>query len=221
MKRAAYLWLTAGVLAMFLVSFGAAQSQSLGDYARQVRKQKAQKAAGGKQFDDDSMPKHDTISVIGHPSPQTPADDSAKAKLKPEASDDAQANDDGKSESKSETQPKSEAAPKSDVQAAKDEAAERDKSNKEWQKKLNEQKSQIDMLSRELDVMQREYRLRAAAMYADAGNRLRNSSEWDKEDADYKQKVAAKQKAIDDARLQLEDMKEEARKAGVPAPYRE
>ena len=54
-------------------------------------------------------------------------------------------------------------------------------------------------------------------MYADAGNRMRNSTQWDKEDADYKQKIADKQKAVEDAKQKLDDMKEEARKAGVPS----
>ncbi|MFZ0586294.1 MAG: hypothetical protein WBR31_20525, partial [Candidatus Sulfotelmatobacter sp.] len=59
--------------------------------------------------------------------------------------------------------------------------------------------------------------LRAAEMYADAGNRLRNSAQWDKQDADYKQKIADKQKAVEDAKQKLTDMQEEARKAGVPS----
>jgi hypothetical protein len=54
-------------------------------------------------------------------------------------------------------------------------------------------------------------------MYADAGNRLRNQLPWDKEDADYKQKIADKQKALEDAKQKLTDMQEEARKAGVPS----
>ena len=73
----------------------------------------------------------------------------------------------------------------------------------------------------ELDVVQREYRLRAAVMYADVGNRMRNSAQWDKEDTDYKQKIADKQKTLDDAKQKLEDMKEQARKAGAPASVRE
>ena len=73
------------------------------------------------------------------------------------------------------------------------------------------------MASRELDVTQREYQLRAAAMYADAGNRLRNSVQWDKEEATYKQQLADKQKALDEAKQKLEDMKEEAVKAGIPS----
>ena len=60
--------------------------------------------------------------------------------------------------------------------------------------KIATQKDQISLMSRELDVAQREYRLRAAAMYADAGNRLRNQTSWDKEDAQYKQQIAQKAK---------------------------
>jgi hypothetical protein len=86
---------------------------------------------------------------------------------------------------------------------------------------LNSQKEQIDLASRELDVLQREYQLRAAEMYADVGNRLRNSAQWDKQEADYKQKIADKQKAVEDAKQKLDDMQEEARKAGVPAAMRE
>jgi hypothetical protein len=88
---------------------------------------------------------------------------------------------------------------------------------KAWQDKVTTQKDQIDLASRELDVLQREYQLRAASMYADAGNRLRNSTDWDKQDADYKQKIADKQKAVDDAKQKLTDLQEEARKAGVPS----
>ena len=64
-------------------------------------------------------------------------------------------------------------------------------------------------------------KLRAAAFYADAGNRLRNEATWDKDDAQYKQQIAEKQKAVDDAKKQLEDLQEQARKAGVPSSMRE
>jgi hypothetical protein len=77
------------------------------------------------------------------------------------------------------------------------------------------------LLQRELDVLQREYQIRAAAMYGDAGNRLRNSADWDKQDAQYKQQIADKQKALDDAKQKQDEMQEEARKAGVPSSVRE
>ena len=98
-----------------------------------------------------------------------------------------------------------------------DDQAKQEAAWKDWQGKLKTQKDSIDLASRELDVLQREYQLRAAAMYADAGNRIRNSAQWDKQDADYKQKIADKQKEVDDAKQKLDDMKEEARKAGVPS----
>jgi hypothetical protein len=104
---------------------------------------------------------------------------------------------------------------------ADDEQAKKQAEWKSWQDKVSAQKNAIDLASRELDVLQKEYQLRAAAMYADVGNRLRNSTQWDKEDADYKQKIADKQKAVDDAKQKLDDMQEEARRAGVPAAMRE
>jgi hypothetical protein len=69
--------------------------------------------------------------------------------------------------------------------------------------------------------MQREYRLRAAAMYADVGNRLRNQTQWDKDDATYKTQVEQKKKEVDAAKQALTDLQEQARKAGVPARLRE
>jgi hypothetical protein len=97
----------------------------------------------------------------------------------------------------------------------------RQKTYDAWKDRLSDQKAKVDLLNRELDVEQREYQLRAAAMYADAGNRLRNSGNWDKEDADYKQKIAEKKKAADAAKQELDDMQENARKAGVPSSVRE
>jgi hypothetical protein len=58
-------------------------------------------------------------------------------------------------------------------------------------------------------------------MYADVGNRLRNSVSWDKEDREYKQQIAEKEKAVADAKQKLDDMQESARKAGVPSSVRE
>jgi hypothetical protein len=100
---------------------------------------------------------------------------------------------------------------------ADDEQAKKQAGWKSWQSKVTAQKDTIDLATRELDVLQREYQLRAAAMYADAGNRMRNSAEWDKQDADYKQKIADKQKAVEDAKQKLTSMQEDARKDGVPS----
>jgi hypothetical protein len=56
---------------------------------------------------------------------------------------------------------------------------------------------------------------RAAAFYSDAGTQLRNSAEWQKEQTQSKNDADAKQKALDAAKQQYEEMQEQARKAGI------
>ncbi len=196
MKRIIYNLVLAS-LTLTLASLAPAQTQSssqgqdqssLGDYARKVRKDTGSPKPKPKVFDNDNIPVTDKLSVVG----QKPPDDAA-----------APAEDKDKDKT---------AAANSNDDAAKKQAGWKD-----WQNKLTAQKDSIDLAARELDVLQREYQLKAAAMYADAGNRLRNEAQWDKQDADYKQKIADKTKAVDDAKQKLTDMQEEARKAGVPS----
>ncbi len=197
MKRIAAIWLGGTILLLLTVAFAGAQT--LGDYAREARKERAQKAPAAKHFDNDNLPKTEHLSVVGQ----------AEAKPADTSSTDSEAKPDESAQSADAKQPK----PKKD-----DAASDKDQ---EWKKKITDQKDQIDLLSRELDVMDREYRMRAAAFYADAGNRLRNQADWDKQDAQYILQVADKQKALDDAKQKLEDMQERARKAGVPSAQRE
>ncbi|HEV7220654.1 MAG: hypothetical protein ACHP8A_04685 [Terriglobales bacterium] len=199
--------LALSVSALMLINCAAAQTQvitpteSLGDYARNVRKDK--KPSTAKKYDNDNLPLNDKLSVVGN----APADTSTPAAAT-DNSQPAAATQPGDADKKPEVKPGQ--TPE-----------ERQKGYDQWKQKIATQKDHIDLLTRELDVTQREYQLRAAAFYADAGNRLRNSGAWDKEDADYKQKIADKQKALDEAKQQLDDMQEEARKSGVPSSVRE
>lgn len=202
MKRIAYVWFAGVFLTGMLVTPAAAQSQPLGDYARAARKEK--KPPAGKQYDNDNLPRTDKLSVVGKVSA-----DSGGQTAGGEATGETQATNNDQSQMA--------AQPDDSAQKADD----RQKGYDEWKKKIATQKDQVDLLTRELDVMQREYRLRAAAFYADAGNRLRSSGTWDKEDKQYKQQVAEKQKALDAAKKQLEDLKEQARKAGAPSSARQ
>ena len=186
----------AGSSAVQSTSQVTSQGESLGDYARNLRKDK--KPAAPKTFDNDNLPAGDKLSIVGN---AQPADSAAQTSDQNQPGDN-QAGDSSK---------------KPDGQSPQD----RQKVNDDWKAKIASQKDKIDLLSRELDVVQREYKLRAAAMYADVGNRLRNSAEWDKEDAQYKQQIADKQKAVDDAKQQMDDMQEQARKAGAPSSMRE
>jgi len=191
-----------------------APDTSLGTYARQIRKEPGA-AAKPKVFDNDNLPTEDKLSVVGS---ATPTNDNSNVAKQQESSGAAPT-----SEAKPGTEAKSGTA---DTGAAAapglpaDPAA-RDAAWKQWGDRIAEQQKQIDLLTRELDVAQKEYQLRAAAMYADVGNRLRNSADWDKQDAQYKQQIADKQKALDDAKQKLDDLQEEARKAGVPSSARE
>ena len=201
MKRMGYVFLAEAVLAGMLVTVAGGQTESLGDYARSVRKD--EKPASAKKYDNDNLPKSDKISVVGNATESSPED--ANAASTPGNSS-AQAKDG--------TTPSTPAAQDAGKPA---EGSDAHKANDEWKQKISEQQAKVDMLTREVDVTQREYRLRAAAFYADAGNRLRNQGAWDKEDAQYKQDLAKKQKALDDAKKAVDDLKEKARKAGVPA----
>jgi hypothetical protein len=207
MKRT-YVWIAAMILAGSMASFANAQDsttqqQPLGDYARAVRKDK--KPATAKQFDNDNLPADNTLNIVGKA--ETPGDAATGGKTADGGADA------GQSDKKVDDKPPS-------IQPG-ESAQERQKTYDSWKDRLTDQKAKVDLLNRELDVEQREYQLRAAAMYADAGNRLRNSGNWDKEDSDYKQKIEQKKKAFDDAKKELDDMQEDARKAGVPSSVRE
>ena len=180
--------------------------QSLGDYARQIRKEPDAKAKP-KVFDNDNLPKNDKLSIVGTPAPP-PSDKTEEAKAEESAAEGTKAG--------SEAKPAADRAAAPGATKPPDDEAARQAAIKQWTDKLSAQKQQIDLLSRELDVVQREYQIRAAAMYADAGNRLRNQADWDKQDAQYKQQIADKQKSLEDAKQKLADLQDEARRAGMP-----
>jgi hypothetical protein len=174
-----------------------AQEPSLGSYARAAKKDKKPQAAA-KKFDNDNLPKDDTISIVGNG-----ATASVEASAAPLSDSPTAASSDKLTVQPGQTQ------------------EQRQVVYDQWQQKINTQQSEVDLVQRELDVAQREYRVRAAAFYADAGDRLRNQGAWDKEDADYKTKIADKQKDLDEAKQKVTDMQEEARKSGVPSSSRE
>src|SRR5437868_9294687 len=219
MKRMAYLWLSGAILAGLMTSLSAAQQSgdSLADYARK-RKEKQAEPAPKRVYDNDNLPQTEHISVVGQqPAPDAGTDTKPADKASTSASAQpapGQPNDGG--QITTDQQGKA----KIDVPANQS-PEDRDKAYAEWQKKIGEQKHQVDLLQRELDVAHREYKIRAAAMYGDVGSRLRNSAQWDKQDKDYKAQIDGKQKDLDAAKQALSDMQEKARAAGVPTKMRE
>lgn len=187
-----------------------ASGQALGTYARQVRKT-PETGNKPKVFDNDNLPKSDHLSIVGKP--QAPASEQPQTEAKTENA--PATTGEASNEAKTASTEKTPASKAPDDEASKQTAW------KQWGDKIRSQQQQIDLLSRELDVLQREYQIRAAAMYADAGNRLRNQADWDKQDTQYKQQIADKQKAVDEAKQKLEELQENARKAGAPTSVQE
>jgi hypothetical protein len=170
-------------MAALMLSAGAGWAQSLGDVARQVRKNKPPTDTS-RHYDNDNIPNEGQVSVVG-PEPAAAAADEKK-----EAS----------------------ASTSADPKAAE---ADRKQNAENLQKQIDGEKDKIAAIAHELELDQREYRLRAAEFYSDAGNRLRNSADWDKQDAQFKTTIEAKQKELDAAQQQLTDLVEQGRKAGV------
>ena len=156
---------------------GAAAQQSLGEVARELRKDKKEPA---KVYTNDNLPSGTPISVTGTLAP---------------------------AEKKTEGEAAAEPVP----------AEERKKAEADWRGKIAGQKKEVTQLERELDVMQRENKLRVAIFYSDAGNRLRDEKKYAEDDRKYQADLASKQQALGAARGKLDDLREQARKAGMPA----
>jgi len=177
MRRIGYvLAVSAMVVASTLAA--TAQSESLGDYARAVRKQKRPPAK--MVYTNDNLPTTTTISVVGQP-PLATEENPAAA---------------GPPDEKAKAEPKEGKASEANAQD-----------------QISQQKKKIAEQERELDLLQREYKLQVANYYADAGTQLRDQKNWSDQEAKFRADIADKQKQIDEAKAQLQDMEEQARKA--------
>ena len=197
MKRSSLLLfaglLLQGSILMLLPAPARAQNEpSLGEIARQARREKPAPAPGERVYDNENLPGKAVINTVGSADTAKPADQS-------------QASSDDANKDKNATPS----------------AEDHKKANEEWAGKIGQQKEEISRLERELNVLQRESQIHAAVNYADVGSRLGNNAKYAEQDRQYQEQIAAKQKALDDARQKLADMQEEARKAGVPASSRD
>jgi hypothetical protein len=203
MRRIAGVAISAITLALLAGSAWAQTGSPLGDYARAVRKEKRPPAT--KVYTNDNLPTGGGgVSVVG-PSPEPAADKSEKTEDKSEKSSEKS------DEKEKKDKPASEAKP--DGKTPEGALA--------WREKFVAQNKKIADLKRELDLLEREYKLRVAAYYADAGWQLRDPKAWTEEEAKYRSDIADRQKQLEQAKAQLEDMKEQARQAGAPASVSE
>jgi len=201
MKRSSLLLfaglLLQGSILVLLPALARAQNEpSLGEIARQARRQKPAPAPGERVYDNENLPGKAVINTVGSADAAKPADQSPA---------NGQASSDDANKDKNATLS----------------AEDHKKANEEWAGKIGQQKEEISRLERELNVLQRESQIHAAVNYADVGSRLGNNAKYAEQDRQYQDQIAAKQKALDDAKQKLADMQEEARKAGVPASSRD
>ncbi len=194
----------ANVLAILaLAAFASAQDQSLADAARLHKQQQTGKPTAAKVFTNDDLPTTETISTVG----AAPADNTP---TKPIANDNG--TDAGQSPS---------AAPAKDGAKADDPAKDKKKSWEDWQKKIETQRASVAQMQKENDEIERQYKLTTGNYYNSAQQRVYDGAAMAKEDAAYKEQMGQKRKAIEDAKQKVDDMQEDARKAGVPAGYRD
>jgi hypothetical protein len=176
-----------------------ASAQSLGDIARSERNK--QKPQAARTYTNDDIPS----VTIPKDEPKTPA-----------AGTEANATDDKKDgeESAGATETKDEAK----IDKKGEEATSVEKQNQlnaEWKAKVAAQKAKVADIEREIDLMQREERLRVAVYYADAGNRLRDDKKWADDEKKYQDDLATRQKDLSEAKAKLSDARDAARKAGA------
>ena len=230
MKRSFLLWVTVVVMTVMAGAIASAQSQnqSLGDIARAVKKTKNPASAGApKVYDNDNLPQSTSISVVGDTS--VPDDDKKADKKKDEAQDQDKvtgqdkANDQDQAKDQDKAKNPDGTAKQDDKAAEKkpelkegQSAEERQKALQAWKDKLAGEKDKVSLLSRELDVLQRERQMKYAEFYTDGARRARDPNGFATEDAKYKQDIADKQKQLDDAKHKFDDMQDEARKSGAP-----
>jgi len=187
------------ILTGLLAGVAAAQSDSLADAARKHKQQQSGKPVAAKVYTNDNLPATETISTVG-----APASDAAAS-----TPTDGQTPADG-----------STPAAKDGAKPA-DETKTRQKTWEDWRDKIQKQKASVEQMQKENEEIDRQYKLTTGNYYNSAQQRLYDGAAMAKEDAAYKQQMEQKKKAIDDAKQKIDDLQEEARRAGVPSGYRD
>jgi hypothetical protein len=223
MKRSFLLWVAVVVVTVMAGTIALAQSQnqSLGDVARAVKKTKNPSAAAGtpKVYDNDNLPRSTSISVVGDTSAPDADKKADKKKDETQGEDQDKANDQDQDKTKhpdGTAKEDDKAADKKPELKEGQSAEERQKALQAWKDKLAGEKDKVSLLSRELDVLQRERQMKYAEFYTDGARRARDPNGFANEDAKYKQDIAEKQKQLDDAKHKFDDMQDDARKSGAP-----
>jgi hypothetical protein len=168
------------VLATAMMAGAQSDSPSLGDYARSMRKNKAQDTtATQKIYDNDNLPAEPSISVVGGSTASNENGNTNSAAQAPQGPSDP-----------------------SQIKPGQSEEA-RQKAYAAWKQRIDQQRQKIDQLAS--DVQSYTH-----------GATMPIAQTWPY-NQQYQQGLADKQKALDQAKAELGEMQEQARRAGVPS----
>jgi hypothetical protein len=188
------------ILAGLLAGVASAQEGSLADAARLHKRQQEGKPVATKVFTNDNLPTTESISTVGAP-PSDTTSDSATNSNPPAASDAPKLGPDGKPI---------------------DPAKERQKTWEDWGDKIQKQKATVEQMKKDNEEMEKQYRQATGGIYDNAANRANGGAQWAQgEGAAFREKMEQKTKALEEAKQKIDDLQEEARKAGVPAGFRD
>src|SRR3954467_1704629 len=155
---------------LLAATLACAQEVSLGDAARAAREKKGGTSPNGKVYDNENLPRGGNISTTTGDFAGVPTPPASKSKSSSATSTSA-SNSSAPSTSAKDKDGKDVSA----EQAAKEQAD-------EYRQKVDDAKKAISSLEHEIDIMNRENRLKAAAYYGDAGTKLRDGQKYQAED---------------------------------------
>lgn len=187
--------LSGAVLALLVLTLAeTALSQSLADAAKTAKQDKKQAA---KVYTNEDLPSVPASKMAEQSNAGEATATNAEAAA---ASDSAKPEADAK--------PAPEKADPDSAKKAGDEA-------QDLKSKISDQEEQVKSLEHEIDLMQRENRLKQASFYGDAGNQLRDQKQWADAQRAYQSDLDSKQKELAEAKQKLDDIREQARKSGM------
>ncbi|MDP9267655.1 MAG: hypothetical protein M3P27_04930 [Acidobacteriota bacterium] len=178
---------------------------SLGDAARAQQAKKSRTSPNAKVYDNENLPKSGAISTTtgdyaGIAAAPTSSKSSGTSAAAASTTSSATAGKDKDKDAKEQTPDEAMKAQADDFSA-----------------KVAEAKKNITQLEREVDVMQRENRLKAAAFYGDAGTKLRDGAKYQADDQKQQETLKAKQDELNAAKAALDQVRDDIRKAGLPS----
>jgi hypothetical protein len=178
--------------ALFATAQAQAQSFAASDPAQVSRDIRPSTAKAPKVYDNDNLPSADVVNIVGSVPHETSNSNSGLGTNLGAESDNNRKN-------------------KKDVAEIKvgQSLTERQEVYKHWEKRIAKRAAAVEQLTRELDELKRNAPMSVAILHL-----------WP-DDQMYLQVVRAKQDALDQAKANLSDLQEEARKAGVPSSFRD